>query len=112
MLEFFLQGGNNPSTFHHNPFFESQMFNLLIQQRNMTLILHFAVCKITISLGSAVLVPGAVQPERMIQTERERERGEVSTSKARKETVAAVSNTVALCISIFHLMSISLGLSR
>lgn len=73
------------------------------------LILHLVDCEITISLGSAVPVPGAVQPEGMIQRESERER-EVSTSKAREETVAAVSNTITPRISIFYLMSNTLGL--
>lgn len=69
------------------------------------LILHLVDCEITISLASAVPVPGAVQPEGMIQRERE-----VSTSKAREETVAAVSNTITPRTSIFYLMSNTLGL--
>lgn len=44
------------------------------------------------------------------QKEKRRGRGEVSISKAQKETVAAVSNTIKLCISIFYLMSNTLGL--
>lgn len=65
------------------------------------LILHLVDCEITISLASAVPVPGAVRPEGMIQRERE-----VSTSKAREETVAAVSNTITPRTSIFYLMSL------
>lgn len=72
------------------------------------LILHLAACKFTIYIGSAVPVPRAVQPEGMIQRKRE----EVSTSKAWRETVAAVRNTFTPCISIFYLMSNTLGLCR
>lgn len=105
-------------TFHRNPSFESQIFQPTYPTGKIwlsALILHFAVCKITISSGSAVPVPGAVQPERTIQRERERERqrerGEKSALlKHGKETVAAVSNTITLCISIFYLMSNTLGL--
>lgn len=85
---------------------KSPNFNLLIQQGTMSsLILHLVDCEITISLASAVPVPGAVRPEGMIQRERE-----VSTSKAREETVAAVSNTITPRTSIFYLMSNTLGL--
>lgn len=93
-----------------NPFLESQIFSLLIKEGIWlsALILHLAVCKFTIYLGSAVSVPRAVQPEGMIQKKRE----EVSTSKARKEKVAAVSNTITACTSIFYLMSNTLGLCR
>lgn len=71
---------------------------------NSVLILHSAVCKITMCFGSAVPVPGAVHPERVIQREREtgRERDYVSTSQTRKQTVASVSSTITICAGIFQ----------
>ena len=51
--------------------------------------------------------------ERERERQREREREEKSALlKHEKETVAAVSNTITLCISIFYLMSNTLGLWR
>ena len=52
--------------------------------------LRFAVCKISISLGSVAPVSGAVEPEGMAQRERK-----VSTFKAQSETVTAVGNTLS-----------------
>lgn len=93
----------NPSTFHHNPPLESQMFNPLIQrwEYDSALISHLAVCKITISLGSALR-----------ERRRETVGGESQHFWGTQGAAAAVSDAITPRISISPLMSITLGLSR
>lgn len=108
-------------TFHRNPSFESQTgkFSTYLSNReNMTEWTHFTFCSVQnhYLFGLSSSCPRSCtarenDTERERERERQRERGEKSALlKHGKEQVAAVSNTITLCISIFYLMSNTLGL--